>query len=388
MGRTFFFVPCQPVTVLTGKPHPGDGHARKTNKRLRADDFRRCPMQRSLPAHGTPRIPAKRAIVQRSPPTCRFSVTLSPFSDSSQRAARSAARSEPAVACFGEVLWDCLPQGLFLGGAPVNVAWHLGRQGVRALPVTAVGRDFLGTEAQRRLRAAGMDLRFLTETPRWPTGTVEAKLDTRGVPAFRVVRGVAWDHIAPRPAIWRHAAPAALIYGTLALREKSNRRSLAALLRAWPTAWRVVDLNLRPPFDQAAVIEIALAEAQLLKLNDHELARLAGRHRCTPGGLEQASRRVAARHGISRICVTAGDRGAGLLWDGAWHWEKARPVSVRDTIGAGDAFLAGLLAARLVRHLPPRRALAQACRLGEFVAARDGATPFYRLDSRGQPRDI
>lgn len=292
------------------------------------------------------------------------------------------------MVCFGEVLWDCLPRGLFLGGAPINVAWHLCRQGVRALPITAVGRDFLGAEAQRRLSSGGLDLRFLTRTPHRPTGTVEATLDARGVPAFRILRGVAWDHIDSRPALRGATAPAALIYGTLALREKSNRRSLTALLRAWPAAWRVVDLNLRPPFDTAAAIEAALAEAQLLKLNDHELARIAGHHRSTPAGLEQASRRIAARHGIPRICVTAGARGAGLLWDGDWYWENARPVAVRDTIGAGDAFLAGLLAARLGRNLSSHRALAHACRLGEFVATRDGAMPCYRLNSRGQPTDL
>lgn len=312
---------------------------------------------------------------------------FSPPHRSSKAAPSTARRLGPTVVCFGEVMWDCLPRGLFLGGAPVNVAWHLCRQGVRALPVTGIGRDFLGAEMRRRLTAGGVDLRCITQTAHWPTGTVQATLDNRGVPAFRIARGAAWDHIDPRPAIRGKASPQALIYGTLALREKSNRRSLAALLCSWPDAWRVVDLNLRPPFDTAAAIEIALAQAQLLKLNEHELARLAGKKRSSPGGLEQAARRIAARHGISRICVTAGDRGAGLLWDGAWHWERARPVAVRDTVGAGDAFLAGLLAALLVRHLSPRRALAHACRLGEFVAARDGSMPLYRLNSRGQPAD-
>lgn len=285
-------------------------------------------------------------------------------------------------------MWDCLPRGLFLGGAPVNVAWHLSRQGVRALPVTGIGRDFLGAEMQRRLIAGGVDLRYVTPAAGWPTGTVQATLDKHGVPAFHIARGAAWDHIEPQPAIRGIASPAALIYGTLALREKANRHSLAALLRAWPNAWRVVDLNLRPPFDTAAAIELALAQAQFLKLNADELARLAGQKRLSPRSLEPAVRRVAVHRGISRICVTAGDRGAGLLWDGVWHWEKARRIAVRDTIGAGDAFLAGLLTALLVRRLSPHQALIHACRMGEFVAAHDGSMPFYRLNSRGQPQEF
>jgi fructokinase len=297
-------------------------------------------------------------------------------------------RVRPTIVCFGEVMWDCVPRGLFLGGAPVNVAWHLCRQGVRALPVTGIGRDFLGAEMRRRLIAGGVDLRFVTETARWPTGTVQASLDDRGVPAFHIARGVAWDHIGPQPAIRGVSAPDAVIYGTLALREKPNRRSLAALLRAWPAAWRVVDLNLRPPFDTATAIDLVLGEAQLLKLNEHELARLDGRSRSSPAGLEQSARRIASRHGISRICVTAGDRGAGLLWDDDWRWESARPAAVRDTIGAGDAFLAGLLAALLVRRQAPPQALMHACRMGEFVAARDGSMPLYHLNSRGQPREF
>jgi len=98
-------------------------------------------------------------------------------------------------------------------------------------------------------------------------------------------------------------------------------------------------------------------------------------------------RRFAGDNAITRVCVTAGARGAGLWWDGDWFWEDAQPVAVRDTVGAGDAFLGALLGALFVRHASPAAALAQACRMGEFVASRDGATPAYRLDTHGQPRD-
>ncbi|HYP17640.1 MAG TPA: PfkB family carbohydrate kinase [Opitutus sp.] len=287
----------------------------------------------------------------------------------------------PAVACFGEILWDCLPRGLFLGGAPLNVAYHLGQQQLRVLPVTAVGRDFLGDEALRRVAAWNVDGRFVARVPGRPTGHVRASLDRAGVADYEIARDVAWDRIPIGPALLRiDPAPAAVVFGTLALRSPANRRTLASLLTAWPNALPVVDLNFRPPFDSATAVNFALRHARLVKLNEHELAQLAGSwRRKEPASLERGARRLSAHHRICRICVTAGDRGAGLLWDGEWFWEDARPVQVRDTVGAGDAFLAGLLGALLARSASPHDALAQACRLGEFVASQDGATPAYEF---------
>jgi fructokinase len=290
----------------------------------------------------------------------------------------------PTIACFGEVLWDLLPQGIFLGGAPLNVAYHASRQGVTALMVSAVGRDFLGDEARRRIAAWGLNDRWIGRCKGQPTGTVRVALDAAGIARFRIEKNVAWDWIAP-PATRLQFAPAAIVYGSLALRSASNRRALARLFATLPDAWRVLDLNLRAPFDRGAAVAFALRHATVVKLNDDELARMTGRKARTPAGLAAAAQRFARAHGVHRVCVTAGARGAGLWWDGAWHWAPARRVQVCDTVGAGDAFLAALLAALLLRRAAPRRALADACRLGEFVAASDGATPPYRCDARGRP---
>lgn len=303
-------------------------------------------------------------------------------------AQRAAARSV-TIACFGEILWDCLPRGLFLGGAPVNVAYHLSRLGVHALPVTAVGRDFLGDEILRRLAAWDMDARFVARLPRRPTGTVTATLDRTGVATYRISGDVAWDRIPVSRALTRLAPPpAALLYGTLALREPANRRALAHLLAAWPDALRAVDLNLRAPFDTPDAVACALRDAQLVKLNDDELFRLTRASRRGPRAMERAARAFAAQHHLDRLCVTAGARGAALLWSGEWLWQSTRPTFVRDTVGAGDAFFGALLAALLVRRATPATALASACRLGEFVAARDGATPPYMTDARGRRRSL
>jgi fructokinase len=298
-------------------------------------------------------------------------------------------RSHPhpaTIVCFGEALWDVLPRGIFLGGAPLNVAYHLSRHGVRALPVSAVGRDFLGDEALRRIAAWDVATGFISKRATHSTGTVRASLDTRGVATYQIVRNVAWDHIPASPALLRQRPPAAIVFGTLALRGRSNQEALTRIFATWPNAVRVLDLNLRAPFDRGPAIEFALRHAQILKLNDEELARLAGKRKLAPARLEQAARALAAQRSLARICVTAGEHGGGLLWDGQWTWERGRRVDVRDTIGSGDAFLAAFLAAIFTRGKSPASALALACRMGEFVAGCDGATPPYRIDREGRPR--
>jgi fructokinase len=290
--------------------------------------------------------------------------------------------------CFGEALWDVLPRGIFLGGAPLNVAYHLSRHGIRALPVSALGRDFLGDEILRRAAAWDLDLRFMARLAGRPTGTVQAVLDARGAASYRIARRVAWDRIrAPR---MRRGVPipAAIVYGSLALRERPNRSALARLFALWPEARRVLDINLRRPFDRGEPIAWALRHAQFVKLNDEELGQLTGARVNTVAALARAARDFALHHQLAHVCVTAGARGAGLWWEGRWYWEPGRRIAVRDTVGSGDAFLAALLAALWKRRDLPPVALAKACRMGEFVAMNDGATPAYRCDIRGNPRSV
>jgi fructokinase len=291
------------------------------------------------------------------------------------------------IATFGEALWDILPRGIFLGGAPLNVAYHLACNGVQAYPITAVGQDFLGAEILRRLAAWRIDTRFVAQLPRSPTGTVRATLDAAGVATYDIARDVAWDRIPVTAPLLKCTPPAALVFGSLALRENPNRLALEKLCRAWPSTLRVLDINLRPPFDQRDAIAFALKLAQLVKLNDEELARLTAAPTGSLAQLRSATGKFAATHGLTRVCVTAGARGAGLWWEGNWIWSPGRKVLVRDTVGAGDSFLGALLASLLLRDLPPAQALARACRLGEFIASRDGATPPYRFNAKGQPVD-
>lgn len=288
--------------------------------------------------------------------------------------------SSPTVICLGEILWDCLPAGLFLGGAPTNVAYHLALHGCRTLVVSAVGADFLGGEVRRRLAAWGVTTEYLATIDDLPTGTVQVDASIPTNPVYTIVENVAWDRIPAGDKLVA-ATPdcAALVFGTLSLREQYNRQSLDRVLGAFK-GLRVLDINLRSPFDRQDSIDFALSRADLLKLNDIEIVHgLPDLARPDVAVLADHARRWAERYALKSVCVTAGERGAGLLWEGRWYWEPGRAVEVKDTVGAGDSFLAALLAS-LLGGRSPGEALVRACRTGEFVASCSGGTPVYDID--------
>ncbi len=284
----------------------------------------------------------------------------------------------PSALCCGEILWDFLPDGLYAGGAPFNVGYHLHRHGVATRIVSAVGCDVLGDELLRRLALWGMDARLIARHEHLRTGFVRATVGPHGDARYEIVANVAWDCIPATPAALAAAAEAdALIYGSLAQRSAANRTALTSLLGALrPQALRVLDVNRRPPFDDFALVRSLTRGATVLKLNHEEAAWLVGED-VQPGAEEAHARQLAADSHAAFVVVTAGARGAGLWHDGRWHWEAGQPVAVADTVGAGDAFLAAFVAHLLAGQLPPAACLEHACRRGEWVATQRGATPAY-----------
>jgi len=287
-------------------------------------------------------------------------------------------KKTPTILCFGEVLWDSLPAGLFPGGAPLNVAYHLQHQGAAPYLVSAVGRDWLGDELLRRLRRWGLRTDGIAQLTTSPTSTVRASVDPNGDARYTVARDSAWDRIPTDTNTLAAAAEAkAFVFGSLAQRSEHNHVALKQLLAALPRDAEIVfDVNLREPHDD---VDLALAlsqQATLLKLNSEEAARLLRAPVAEKGQEEAHARALAGRTEAATICITAGARGAGLWHRKRWIWEPGRPARGGDTVGAGDAFLAALLAG-LLRGAPPRTVLARACRLGEWVASQPGATPPY-----------
>ena len=281
------------------------------------------------------------------------------------------------VLCFGEVLWDVLPHGRCLGGAPVNVAYHLKKLGAGPLPVTAVGDDAPGREILGRLRGWGIDTAFVG-VARQPTGEVRVRLAAADRPVYEVLPDVAWDAIPGPPELLAAArAASALVFGSLAPRSENNRALLDRLLQA-SAGLKVFDVNLRPPFVDVARVTDLMRRSDVVKLNTDELDALLG---ATAGGgpWENQARRLSRVTGCPQVCVTAGAQGAGWLRRNEWTWAAAPPVAgARDAVGAGDAFLAALVASCLQPEaLDSAAILERACRLASFVAGRDGATPEY-----------
>ncbi len=280
------------------------------------------------------------------------------------------------IICYGEALWDCLPNGLFFGGAPMNAAFHLRRFGADAWPLTCVGRDFLGDEATERMAAAGLPPDLIHRHDSLPTGTVKVKIDARGNASYSILEPVAWDRI---PVDEQAAALAdkadAVIYGTLAQRGEFNRGEITKLL-ARDSLFKIYDVNLRPPYDDLDLVQELARPADLLKLNEEELfCLLPVESRNVP--LKNAARLLRDRIGVRRICVTRAEKGAAFLDEGEWLVAEGRKVTVRDTVGAGDGFLAAFTANYLAKSGSSREILEIACRFGEFIATRDGAVPPY-----------
>ena len=286
------------------------------------------------------------------------------------------------IICFGEILWDSLPRGLFPGGAPMNVAYHLKRLGAEPLPITSVGNDQLGRELMSRLQSWGVNTSGISIHPKKPTGLARVSFEN-GSPQFKIVEDVAWDWLEiSRDSLAQAFLCDALVFGTLAMRAKNNYRQLSNLLAVCPTALGILDVNLRPPYSSAEQVWQLAQNSHLIKLNDHELGQLL-HEPVDANNLADAVRRFATRARVSKVCLTAGANGAGLLIDGEWHWEPAQPVTVSDTVGAGDAFLAALLFGLLQKSHSPAEILRRACRLAEFVVTQDGATPNYAVDLHG-----
>ena len=288
--------------------------------------------------------------------------------------------TRPTILCFGEILWDFLPEGLFPGGAPFNVSYHLHQLDTDVRLLSGIGRDTLGDELLRRLKHWGIRTDLLAIHQDLPTGTVIASLSESGDAKYEITPSVAWDQItvaedATRAAVGAHA----VVYGSLAQRTPFNRAALERLFSVLPAeAWRVFDVNLRAPHDDLDLVRDLAASATLLKLNADEAARIVlGADREEPGSEEALARALAQDRDTRIVCITAASRGAGLLIDGTWHWEDGQPVEVADTIGAGDAFLARLLSHLLIGDRSPAEALISACRHGEWVASQRGATPAY-----------
>lgn len=273
---------------------------------------------------------------------------------------------------IGEILWDMLPSGKALGGAPANFAYHAGRLGEEGWAVSAVGDDALGREILELVESKG--LRNLIAVTDKPTGTVQVTLDARGVPAYNIMEDVAWDNIPFTPEMEALAKRAdAVCFGSLVQRMNS-RASVLRFVRAMrPDALKVFDINLRQHYYSREVLEESLRLADILKINDEEIGIVAGMFGLG-GDDREACRALIKAFGLKLVILTLGPDGSEVITTDEVIPQGVEDVEIVDTVGAGDSFTAAFVVAYLRGD-----SLAEAQRLASetasYVCSRKGAMP-------------
>ncbi len=249
--------------------------------------------------------------------------------------------SKEEIICIGEVLWDSLPFGLFLGGAPLNVSLHLHNLEEQVLIVSRVGDDRLGIEALRRISGKGLLKDLVQVDKNFETGFVMVELDEEGSPNYQIKEPVAWDYIELSNLLIERLKDAwGIVFGSLAQRNKTTRNTIKELLKS--KCHKIFDINLRPPYVTKQIIEESLMAADILKINDDELHQLAEWFDL-PDSQEDAIRILSQKFNCPVITVTKSSNGAILLYDNECFSHPGFKVKVADTVGAGDAFLAALI---------------------------------------------
>ncbi len=279
------------------------------------------------------------------------------------------------IAAIGEVLWDVFPDGARFGGAPANVASHAAALGARAAMVSCVGNDELGERAVGMLRERGVNTDCVAVSAEFPTGVVNVDLDATGKPHFTIGDPAAWDHLCWSEDLQQLAARSdAVCFGTLSQRNSASREVVHRFVTATrKTSLRICDVNLRPPFVDSGVIRASLDVANVLKLSDEELDRVAAACGCQ-GSESEVLTQLQDIWGLQLIAVTRGGQGATLVGRGQRSDCKGIPVTVKDTVGAGDAFTAAMICG-LLKGTPLEDINQHACRVASYVCSQSGATP-------------
>lgn len=282
----------------------------------------------------------------------------------------------PTITCFGEILWDVLPTSKQAGGAPMNVAADLRNFGLNAQLISRVGNDDLGHELLDFLAQKGIPTNLVQTGQTHLTGVAKANVSDSNEVTYKILQPVAWDYIRLEPGLIEVVRQSNLfVYGSLAARSEQTHHTLRTLLAV--ATRKVFDVNLRAPHYNRDTVEELLQQANIAKLNEHELAELSGWYGVEPeADLQVAMTHLRDRFNLDVLCVTLGGDGAALLDASGFVRQAGFQVTVADTIGSGDAFLAAFLY-KTLQHETPKKALEFACATGAYVATQQGATPIF-----------
>jgi fructokinase len=279
------------------------------------------------------------------------------------------------IAGIGEILWDMLPGGKQLGGAPSNFAYHMQQAGFETFVVSAVGKDRDGEEIMDVLDQLQLNDSFVQRIPYYPTGTVTVKLNPSGIPGYTIHENVAWDHIAWTDGLDALAKEVdAVCFGSLAQRENVSRETICRFLESTnPQCLRVFDINLRQSFYTKEIIVRSLELANVLKINEEELPIVAGLLGYS-GNEESQLNQLLKGYDLRLIAHTMGSGGSLLLTHEEISSCQVPEIKVTDTVGAGDAFTAVMLAGML-QNQTLKTTHKIATEVAAFVCTQNGATP-------------
>lgn len=278
------------------------------------------------------------------------------------------------VVGLGEVLWDMLPEGRKIGGAPVNFAYHAGQFGIDTMAVSAIGNDKLGEDTIAEMN--GKHLNHIFPSVPYPTGSVQVSLDEKGVPAYDIKENVAWDNIPFTNEIESVARSCqAVCFGSLAQRNTVSRSTIRKFIESTPDGCiRIFDINLRQNFYTSNVIHDSLELCNILKINDEEIMLVSRMFNYDSSNIENVCRTIMEDFSLEMVILTCGTKGSYIFTKGGVSFMPTPKVNVADTVGAGDSFT-GSFCAAILRGLPVAEAHKKAVEVSAYVCTQNGAMP-------------
>lgn len=285
------------------------------------------------------------------------------------------------VVGMGEALWDVLPEGKKIGGAPANFAYHVSQFGLTSCVVSAVGPDALGKEIQENLTSKGLN-HLIAEVP-YPTGTVQVEIDQAGVPQYEIKENVAWDNIPYTSQLESLAKRTqAVCFGSLAQRNVVSRETINRFLDAMPQtedSLVVFDVNLRQGFYNKEILCNSMKRCNILKINDEELVTVSRMFGYPGIDLQDKCWILMGKYNLKMLILTCGINGSYVFTPGNVSFQPTPKVDVADTVGAGDSFTAAFIAS-VLKGKSVAEAHSIAVRTSAFVCTKDGAMPVLPSD--------
>lgn len=285
------------------------------------------------------------------------------------------------VVGMGEALWDVLPEGKKIGGAPANFAYHVSQFGQPSCVVSAVGEDALGKEIVENFTSKGLN-QLIAEVP-YPTGTVQVEIDPAGIPQYEIKENVAWDNIPYTPQLEALASMTkAVCFGSLAQRNIVSRETIDRFLDAMPRTDEslvVFDVNLRQGFYTKEILCNSMKRCNILKINDEELVTVSRMFGYPGIDLQDKCWILLGKYNLKMLILTCGINGSYVFTPGNVSFQPTPKVEVADTVGAGDSFTAAFIAS-ILRGKSVEEAHSLAVRTSAFVCTKKGAMPMLPAD--------